>query len=49
MNRANLRNVAVVLGVVLAILAIAIDDSRLTWTAIGVLAVAVGLRFVKRE
>ncbi|HET9065920.1 MAG TPA: hypothetical protein VFN22_08910 [Gemmatimonadales bacterium] len=37
-------------GVVLAVLAIAADDTRLTWAAIGVLAVAVALRFgVRRE
>ncbi len=49
MTRAKLRAVAAGVGVVLAVLAIAIDDKRLTWVAIGMLAVAVGLRFTRRE
>ncbi len=49
MTRTTLRAVAAGVGVVLAVLAIAIDDSRLTWAAIGVLAVAVGMRFMRSE
>lgn len=44
-----MRAVAAGVGVVLAVLAIAFDDSRLTWAAIGVLAAAVGLRFMRNE
>jgi hypothetical protein len=35
-----------VAGLALAVVAIAINDTRLTWGAIAVLAVAVALRFI---
>ena len=38
-----------VAGLVLAVAAIALDDTRLTWGAIAVLAVAVVLRFIGRR
>jgi hypothetical protein len=45
----NLRLVKTALsvtGMALAVLALAIDEPQLTWVAIAVLAVAVGLRFI---
>ncbi len=35
-------------GLLLAIAAIALDDQRLTWVAIGALTVSVGMRFWRR-
>lgn len=36
-------------GLVLAVAAIALNDTRLTWAAIGVLVVAVALRLLARR
>ena len=47
----RLRLVFAALGVVLAVVAIAVDDRRVTWVAIAMLAASVAVRLVgsKRE
>jgi Flp pilus assembly protein TadB len=40
---------AIVLGVALAVMAVATNDRRLTWVAIGVLACALVLRLAARR
>lgn len=42
----RLRLVFAALGVVLAVVAIAVDDRRVTWVAIAMLAASVALRLV---
>ena len=44
----RLRMVFAAIGLVLALVAIAVDDQRITWVAIAMLAAAVALRFVGR-
>lgn len=45
----RLRSAFAALGLVLAIVAIAVDDRRVTWVAIAMLAASVALRFVGRS
>jgi hypothetical protein len=47
MNR--LRLVVALIGVLAAVAAVVVDDPRLTWAAIVILAVALLLRFVGRD
>ncbi len=48
MTRARLRTAAAVIAMLLAIVAIARDDRRLTWIAIVAVALSLLLRFVTR-
>ncbi|HSE28217.1 MAG TPA: hypothetical protein VLA95_08300 [Gemmatimonadales bacterium] len=47
MNVLALRMILGAVGLGLALVAIARDDRRVTWLAIGVLVVALGLRFLQ--
>lgn len=44
----RVRVAVIILGIALSLLALRLDDRRLTWVAIGVLAVALLLGFVTR-
>lgn len=47
MNVLGIRLILGAIGLGLALLAIARDDRRITWVAIGVLVFALGLRFLE--